>query len=330
MVYIGIDIGKSTFIAAYPQRTGYKTRSFQNTVKGIHQFIGTLNIAQDHCVMEATGNYSFMLLYMLVQQQYSASLVNPKQIKHFSRMMMSVTKTDKQGACLIAQYGEKMNPPKYRIPSDSLIILKQKRAVLRQLRKQRTSSGNLKDSLSVLPTVDKCCLNIINKTIKFLDEQIERIEKDLIEVAMSDFESQMKALTSIKGIGTAIATSLIIVTGGFHYFDNSKQVARYLGICPTYQQSGTSLNVHGSINRNGDSALRSTLYIATWSAIRSNTACKECYDRLRNRGKPAKVALFAVANNLYVRHSPWLKTSLLILIIINQNRLWSHKTNYKG
>ena len=108
----------------------------------------------------------------------------------------------------------------------------------------------------------------------------------------------MTALTSITGIGPKLATSLIIVTGGFNSFDNPKQVSRFLGICPTYQQSGTSLNIRGSINRNGDPHLRSLLYVATWSAIRYNASCKECYIRLKSRGKPSKVALFAVANKL--------------------------------
>ena len=37
-------------------------------------------------------------------------------------------------------------------------------------------------------------------------------------------------LTTIKGIGITLATALIITTGGFTYFQNAKQVSRYLGI----------------------------------------------------------------------------------------------------
>ena len=52
------------------------------------------------------------------------------------------------------------------------------------------------------------------------------------------------------------------------------------------------------INRNGDSYLRSQLYVAAFASIRSNTECKACYDRLRSKGKPGKVAVIAVANKL--------------------------------
>jgi len=76
--------------------------------------------------MEATGNYGFLLLYLLDKANIAASLVNPKQIKHFARMMMTVTKTDAKDACLIAMYGEKMSPPVYKMPSQAILMLKQK------------------------------------------------------------------------------------------------------------------------------------------------------------------------------------------------------------
>ncbi|WP_144007953.1 transposase, partial [Prevotella sp. P5-92] len=99
-------------------------------------------------------------------------------------------------------------------------------------------------------------------------------------------------------IGVTLAAALIMATGGFTYFDNAKQLTRYLGLSPTYQQSGTSVHVKGHINRNGDSYLRSQLYVAAFSSIQYNTECKACYERLRSKGKPGKVAVIAVANKL--------------------------------
>ena len=55
----------------------------------------------------------------------------------------------------------------------------------------------------------------------------------------------MDLLTSIKGIGVTLAAALIVATGGFTYFDNAKQLTRYLGLSPIYQQFGTSVNVKG-------------------------------------------------------------------------------------
>lgn len=60
--------------------------------------------AEHHYVMKATGNYGFLLLYLLDRQGIATSIVNPKQIKYFSRVMMTVTKTTPKDACMITMY----------------------------------------------------------------------------------------------------------------------------------------------------------------------------------------------------------------------------------
>ena len=117
MKFIGIDIAKKTFVAAYPQLKGYQTQTYTNDVKGIKKFINSFIAAEYHCLLEATGNYGTLLLYMLCEQNIAVSLVNPKEVKHFARMMLTVTKTDDVDAKLIAMYGEKMTPPMYKMPT---------------------------------------------------------------------------------------------------------------------------------------------------------------------------------------------------------------------
>ena len=177
-------------------------------------------------------------------------------------------------------------------------VRKPKRTVIRQLKKQLIATRNLKGSMEALPFFDAKCKRSVEKTIAFLEKQIKDLEEDLANLACSEYKKQMDLLTSIKGIGVTLAAALIITTGGFTYFDNAKQFTRYLGLSPTYQQSGTSVNFKGHINRNGDSYLRGQLYVAAFSSIQYNTECKACYERLRSKGKPGKVALIAAANKL--------------------------------
>ena len=111
MRYIGIDVSKVTFVVAYPLTKEEKSVLFNNTTTGIKQFIGALpKDSSIHCVMEATGNYSAMLLYLLNVAGIAVSMENPLKIKNFARAMLSTVKTDKIDARLIALYGEKMNP----------------------------------------------------------------------------------------------------------------------------------------------------------------------------------------------------------------------------
>ena len=298
MTYVGIDVSKATFVVAYSSAKAGKTKTFKNTTKGVHEFIQTLSVTEHHCVLEATGNYSALLVYLLSKAGITVSLENPLKIKNFARVMLSVNKTDESDARLIALYGERMQPSPYKLRSKSILILKQKRTVLRQLKKQLVATRNLKGSMEVLPLFDAKCKQTIEKTITFLEKQIKGMEEELASLAEDEYKKQMDLLTSIKGIGITLATALIVATGGFTYFDNAKQLTRYLGLSPTYQLSGTSVHVKGHINRNGDPGLRSQLYVAAFSSLRCNTECKACFDRLRSNGKPGKVAVIAVANKL--------------------------------
>lgn len=53
-----------------------------------------------------------------------------------------------------------------------------------------------------------------------------------------------------------------------------------------------------SISHMGDSQIRGALYMASMTAIRTNTSCKEFFYKLRKNGKPGKLALTAVSNKL--------------------------------
>lgn len=155
MNYIGIDISKDTFVAAFPSGNNFQTQTFENNPKGIKKFIQKLNKETDHCIMEATGNYSTLLLYLLDKQGFKVSLINPKQPHFFAKMNLSVVKSDPSDACRLSLYGQMAEPALYKMPSENLLLLKQKRTAIRQLKKQKIACQNLKKSLEILPVIDK-------------------------------------------------------------------------------------------------------------------------------------------------------------------------------
>lgn len=73
MTYVGIDVSKLTFVVAYSSAKTSKTKTFKNTAKGIREFIKTISVNEHHCVMEATGNYSTLLVYMLSEFGFTVS-----------------------------------------------------------------------------------------------------------------------------------------------------------------------------------------------------------------------------------------------------------------
>lgn len=90
-----------------------------------------------------------LLVYLLSQAGITISVENPLKVKNFARALLSTVKTDTIDARLIALYGEKMNPAPYVMRSDTILTLKQKRTVIRQLKKQLIATKNLKGSMEV-------------------------------------------------------------------------------------------------------------------------------------------------------------------------------------
>ena len=183
MTYVGIDVSKATFVAAYSSAKTSRTKTFKNTVKGVHEFIQTISAAEHHYVLEATGNYSALLVYLLSEAGITVSLENPLKIKNFARVMLTVTKTDEIDARLTALYGERMQPAPYKLHSDAILFFNQKRTVLRQLKKQFVATRNLKGPMEVLPFFDPKCKKTIEKTIAFLEKQIKGMEEEQVSLA---------------------------------------------------------------------------------------------------------------------------------------------------
>ena len=102
MQYIGIDVSKATFVVAYSSDKGGKSALLTTRPQGSSSSSELCPKTVISCVMEATGNYSALLLYMLNVAGITVSMENPLKVKNFARAMLSTVKTDKIDARLIA------------------------------------------------------------------------------------------------------------------------------------------------------------------------------------------------------------------------------------
>lgn len=189
MTYIGIDVSKDSFVVAYSPEKACKTKTFKNTVKGIHKFIQTLSKDENHCVLEATGNYSALLVYLLSEAGIVTSVENPLKVKNFAKAMLSVIKTDEIDARLIALYGERMQPKPYTMPSKELLTLKQKRTVIRQLKSSllliRTLEDHWRSCLS-LTQIARVPLIRLSSSLKSNSRSLRGIYSTLLQKSIRD------------------------------------------------------------------------------------------------------------------------------------------------
>ena len=303
MIYIGIDVGKDSLVIAQPLivdgKPSFKVSRISNDCASIDAWLNEQTDCQSlHIVFEATGTYSYRLAYCLDLQDVAYSLVPPKQSHHFAETLKIVSQNDERDAILLSHYGIALKPERSVLAETSLHHLRQQRHHLSSLITQERMIGNQLHALSYDPRADEGVKKSLETIQQLLADQIEQFKKDLYNLDDEKYGEIYQALIQIKGIGPASASGLIIATNGFQTFDNVKQVAKFIGTVPRTKESGKSVNINKGIIKTGVPYLRAILYNAAKSAVRWNNACKELYQRLRQRGKPHKLVMVAVINKL--------------------------------
>ncbi|WP_262893207.1 IS110 family transposase [Spirosoma validum] len=149
---------------------------------------------------------------MLTQAKVTISVINPKQSHHFAKIHLSITKTDPSDAILLSEYGKSIQPPVYQMSNDSLLLLRQKRTLLRQYQKQRVALLNLSESFQPLPLKDLTVQQSLQQMIAHFQAAIAQLKAEINQICQADFAEQYKRLRSIKGISYAVATALIETT----------------------------------------------------------------------------------------------------------------------
>lgn len=104
--FIGIDIGKRYFVAAFH---GEKiTKEYNNDSAGISEFIKDKQAALSSglCVLEATGGYEISALLALCNEGFSVHRAHGRQVKNFIRSYGNEAKTDATNARSLARYAQ--------------------------------------------------------------------------------------------------------------------------------------------------------------------------------------------------------------------------------
>jgi transposase len=295
--YVGIDISKVTFDVAVNHQDEYHYYKFSNDVNGFKAFLGLLS-KEHQVVMEASGPYYLQLACFLHRNDVSVSVINPLVIRRFCQMRLCRTKTDKKDARMIAEYGKTEQPSNWKPEEKYVLELKQMQAAMDLLNKHRTDILRQLEAFRANEYVCKEAVQSISKANDANVKQIAKLEENMQKL-IEQFHGQMyRQLQSIPGMGKKTALLLIVISGGFTKFENSKQLSSYIGLCPRIFESGTSVKGKSRITKMGMSRIRAMLYMCAWSAKRCNKACKELYERLVSNGKARRQALIAVSNKL--------------------------------
>ncbi|MCC9168065.1 IS110 family transposase [Pontibacter harenae] len=294
---VGIDVSKDSLAASHlAQGTGQHMET-ENNQAGFRQLVKQCG-ADSLYVMEATGIYYLQLAYYLHGQGAQVVVVNPLIIKRYIQMHLGKGKSDKKDAQWIRRYGEQNQVPCWQ-PDERLIVeCRQLEQVIEQLIKQKTMVINSLEALKLQPVTSQLATKSLRQTLKVLEKQVKQLEARLLDSREKAFAREIELLSSIPGIGKKTAGMLLLFAGGFRDVDNYRQLIAKAGLYPREYTSGSSVRGKVRITKMGGGLIRGKLFMCSFSAKRSNAACKALYERLVAKGKNGKLALIAVCNKL--------------------------------
>lgn len=295
MGIIGIDISKAWF-DGWNDQPGMHRR-FPNTPTGWQQLLDW-SPEGARFIMEASGPYYLALACWLHEQGRRVSVINPLVIRRYGQMRLSRIKTDAKDARLIADYASDQDPDDWQPPSAAQQALQQLMSLREGLLRQASIRRGQQEAFGGGRQADPLVGQLLAQQESLVEEQLERIDQRLQELACLHYRTQLEALQTIPSIGPKTAILLLCITDGFTRFDNARQLASYVGISPRIWQSGSSVKGRGGICKLGSGQLRKLLYMCSWTARNSNPACRQLYERLSEQGKPRKVISIAIAHKL--------------------------------
>jgi len=147
----------------------------------------------------------------------------------------------------------------------------------------------------------------IDRHLSFLDGQIQTVLEKMRHLVKHSSKLQCKyqLLTGVPGVGTLTAFTLLAELPELGQI-NRREIAALAGLAPINHDSGT-LRGRRSV-WGGRAEVRTALYLAALTGIRHNPVLKGMYQRLRNAGKPKKLALVACARKLLTLLNAMLST----------------------
>jgi transposase len=310
-LYVGVDIAKADFAAAITwggltSRPSAYLGKTANTEEGCRSFIARIHeqqqacgAAQVHLLVEPTGGLEAELVETAYACGWLVTLVNVQTVRYWAQGRGRRTKTDRQDALLLAEYGASENPPPQQ-PLDEKVAelesLLNRRTDLEQLlRSERNRHSQLRRRTP--PAVRQS----LERTIESLEQELVAIDSAIeqLQHEHKPLRKQIEQLRSVPSIGAKSAPRLLVQLHRFSARTSgqgkAKQLVAFLGLDPAPHQSGSSIHPHTTISRRGNASIRSLLYFCALGGVHGNNPLADFYTSLLAHGKPKKLALIACA-----------------------------------
>lgn len=304
-VYVGIDVSKSHLdVHLHPSGVARRVANDKAGLQVLARFLRPC--APQLIVLEATGQYHRLAQRHLHDVGFNVAVVNPFRTRRFADMLGQLAKTDTIDARTLALYAAMVRPEAKTPPAPDQVDLAAILVARRQVSQQRAMLNNQLDSAehTLVRRQIRARITMAERHLAALDAEIR-----LIVRSRPALKHRYDILTSVPGIGMITAATMIAELDELGDAKAS-QIAALVGVAPMNCDSGAFRGQRRI--RGGRASVRNTLYMAAVAAVRSKGDIATFYQRLRDSGKPFKVAITAVIRKLAV----------IANTLITENRKW--------
>jgi transposase len=297
----GVDVGRDYLdVGVEPSGLVFRT---VNGASGIETLVARLKReGVGRVVLESIGGYAGRLIRALADAGFEVGVIDPKRIKALRIAEGKKAKTDRLDAKLIARFALLMQDAARPVPSPKAFEIR----ALSTRRRQLVETIAM-EKVRLKQTLDEAIADSCRRMIVLLSEERAQVEQKLQSELLGQPNGQARAelLQTIPGVGPAVSMTLMADLPELGGLDR-KAVASLAGLAPHPNQSGTrtgQAHIGG-----GRPCVRAALYMAAVSATRTDRGFKTEYLAMRQAGKPAKVALVAIARKIVVAANGMIKS----------------------
>jgi transposase len=148
----------------------------------------------------------------------------------------------------------------------------------------------------------QAALSSLLRQMKAIEEELDTLDEQVRVLSGGErYATSVQALRTIKGVAALSAMVFLTELGNVQRFSNRRQLAAYLGLVPTSNETGERHDCKGHITRQGPGRIRKVLCQSTWSLIRTDPRFAVTYATIvRKNPKHRKIAVVAIMRRLAI------------------------------
>jgi transposase len=291
---VGLDVAKNKADGCI--RSAGRRLSAPSTPEGEAELVAWLRANRvGRAVMEASGGYERSWAEALRAAGVEVVIVDPKRIRHFAKAAGRLAKNDPIDAETIAWFAEAFPDGEVQAHDparEEVDRMVQARTALKELEGRIAQQGEHRP-----PAIVAKALGAIAKAMRAELRKLEAAIAAKIK-ANPGFARRAEIVGSVPGLGAQAVAGVIAWAPELGRIRN-EAAAALVGAAPYDDDSGERKGQRHI--KGGRRKLRNLLYMPIMgAATQHNPVLKAYYQRLRARGKEAKVALIACMRKLIV------------------------------